>query len=126
MWHLCTLLSNVPVPVAGLMADKEKHEVVSTLSTTDSAAHTVYTKHQTTKRVGMGTGSSRHEPEVHVVVVQSHENGKVMDAKVLRQSLSTIRTRPREKRGACVCVCTDIYDEWKPGYKTVYVCCTSP
>ena len=71
-----------------------------------SAAHTVYTKHQTTKRVAMGTGSSRHEPEVHVVVVQSQENGKVMDAKVLRQSLSTIRTRPREKRGVvCVCVC---------------------
>ena len=63
-----------------------------------------------------------------MVVVQSQENGKVVDAKVLRQSLSTIRTRPREKRGVCVCVCmcTEIYDEWKPGYKTVYVCYTSP
>ena len=40
-----------------------------------------------------------------MVVVQSQENSKVMDAKVLRQSYSTIRTRPREKRGVCVCAC---------------------
>ena len=36
----------------------------------------------------MGGGVSR-EPEVHVVVVQSQENGK-MDAKVLRQTYASI------------------------------------
>ena len=33
----------------------------------------------------MGGAASRREPEVHVVVVQSQENGK-MDAKLLRQA----------------------------------------
>jgi hypothetical protein len=42
----------------------------------------------------MGGGASRREPEVHVVVVQSQENGK-MDAKVLRQTF--VRTGEAEK-----------------------------
>lgn len=37
----------------------------------------------------MGGGVSRREPEVHVVVVQSQENGK-MDAKVLRQTFTSL------------------------------------
>lgn len=39
--------------------------------------------------LNMGGGVSRREPEVHVVVVQSQENGK-MDAKVLRQTYSSV------------------------------------
>ena len=42
----------------------------------------------------MGGGASRREPEVHVVVVQSQENGK-MDAKLLRQTF--VRTGEAEK-----------------------------
>ena len=42
----------------------------------------------------MGGGASRREPEVHVVVVQSQENGK-MDAKLLRQTF--VRTGEVEK-----------------------------
>ena len=42
----------------------------------------------------MGGGASRREPEVHVVVVQSQENGK-MDAKLLRQTF--VRTGEGEK-----------------------------
>ena len=38
----------------------------------------------------MGGSASRREPEVHVVVVQSQENGK-MDAKVLRQTYTSLR-----------------------------------
>lgn len=45
----------------------------------------------------MGNGVSRREPEVHVVVVQSQENGK-MDAKVLRQTYASVRSS-RKKRG---------------------------
>ena len=37
----------------------------------------------------MGGGLSRRDPEVHVVVVQSQENGK-MDAKLLRQTYTSI------------------------------------
>lgn len=37
----------------------------------------------------MGGGVSRREPEVHVVVVQSQENGK-MDAKLLRQTYASV------------------------------------
>lgn len=37
----------------------------------------------------MGGGISRRDPEVHVVVVQSQENGK-MDAKVLRQTYTSL------------------------------------
>ena len=47
----------------------------------------------------MGGGASRREPEVHVVVVQSQENGK-MDAKVLREAYvrtKTDKTRDGEK-----------------------------
>ena len=44
----------------------------------------------------MGTGASRREPEVHVVVVQSQENGK-MEAKVLRRSYTTSIRRERER-----------------------------
>ena len=50
----------------------------------------------------MGGGASRREPEVHVVVVQSQENGK-MDAKVLRQAY--VQTRAQEgqdgEKGMC-------------------------
>ena len=38
----------------------------------------------------MGTSISRTEPEVHVVVVQSQENGQV-DAKVLRKSYTKFK-----------------------------------
>ena len=44
--------------------------------------------------LAMGGGASRREPEVHVVVVQSQENGK-MDAKLLRQTF--VRTGEAEK-----------------------------
>jgi len=48
----------------------------------------------------MGTNISRREPEVHVVVVQSQENGKV-DAKVLRKTYTKVRTSQRkEKQGS--------------------------
>ena len=51
---------------------------------------------RTTKQLAlvMGGGASRREPEVHVVVVQSQENGK-MDAKLLRQTF--VRTGEVEK-----------------------------
>ncbi len=50
----------------------------------------------------MGGGVSRREPEVHVVVVQSQENGKV-DAKMLRQTYSTLGKggERRPGRGEC-------------------------
>ncbi len=40
----------------------------------------------------MGGGVSRRDPEVHVVVVQSQDNGQ-MDAKVLRQTYSKVGTK---------------------------------
>ena len=44
----------------------------------------------------MGGGASRREPEVHVVVVQSQDNGK-MDAKVLRQAYVRNQTEKNEE-----------------------------
>ena len=46
----------------------------------------------TTGNLVMGGGASR-EPEVHVVVVQSQENGK-MDAKLLRETY--VKTQARK------------------------------
>ena len=43
----------------------------------------------------MGSNISRREPEVHVVVVQSRENGNV-DAKVLRKNYT--RVKPSQQR----------------------------
>ena len=49
----------------------------------------------------MGAGISRRsEPEVHVVVVQSQENGQV-DAKVVRKTYSNLRS-PRVEEGMCI------------------------
>lgn len=59
----------------------------------------------------MGGGASRREPEVHVVVVQSQENGK-MDAKLLRQTF--VRTGEAEKgqestvKGKKESLCTEV------------------
>lgn len=47
----------------------------------------------------MGTAASRREPEVHVVVVQSQENGK-MDAKLLRQTYTSLG-KGGEATGEC-------------------------
>ncbi len=46
----------------------------------------------------MGTGPSRREPEVHVVVVQSQENGKV-NAKVLKQAYTSVRRTAADSKG---------------------------
>lgn len=47
----------------------------------------------------MGGGASRREPEVHVVVVQSQENGK-MDAKVLRETYVRNQMGKKQTSGA--------------------------
>ena len=69
----------------------------------------------------MGTGASRREPEVHVVVVQSQENGK-MEAKVLRRSYPASIKRERERvrkdsqEGQCVMTVVYVSDRCtKPG-----------
>lgn len=66
----------------------------------------------------MGGGVSRREPEVHVVVVQSQENGK-MEAKLLSQNYTSLskggggapvgggqgragRDNPKERLAPCV------------------------
>jgi len=37
-----------------------------------------------------------------VVVVQSQENGKVVDAKLLRRTYTSVRTGGKGKRGVCM------------------------
>ena len=49
------------------------------------------------KKERMGGGASRREPEVHVVVVQSQENGKV-DAKMLRHETYASLSKGKERR----------------------------
>lgn len=56
----------------------------------------------------MGTNISRRtEPEVHVVVVQSQENGQV-DAKVLRKSYTDFKDS-RMKSGSFIHVFADVH-----------------